>query len=373
MMKPLLNVSRIAALAAALAAPTPWVLAQQPVGNAASAVAPLRASSLNRAGFQRQSEFFPPGAVLETVFSGGCGVMEGMATAADGRIFFTEIARSVSCADARGVPGGRILVYSPAARDVKVFREPSGMAAGLTIDRRGGLIAAEGADFGGRRISRTDLGSGEYRVLAYFYENRQFNAPNDVAVDDRGRIYFSDLRLFGPENMEQRINGVYRLDPPADGAKGLWPIKRIVSNNAKINGIELARDQKTLYAGLCELGTNAIGEQAAPDLPRNGPGGLLAYDIDANGDLGRARVLMDLENSGCVDGMATDAAGHLFVTVNGEPSLRGIYVFADDRPVAKYGLPDNEVAVNVTPGVGADARSLYIATLSSGKVYRLVR
>ena len=332
---------------------------------------PLKLSQVNAAGLSRQAEFFAPGAALETVFSGGCGIMEGMAVAPDGRVFFTEIMRSTACSDARGVPGGRIWAYDPVANQVKLFREPSNMAAGLAIDREGGLLAAEGADFGGRRVSRTDLASGEYRVIAYMFENRQLNAPNDAAVDAQGRVYFSDIRLFGPENLEQRINGVYRVDPQPAGAKGLRPITRIVANNAKINGVELSRDGRTLYAGLCELGSNAVDEQGAPDMPRNGPGALLAYPLDAQGHVAKPRVLLDLENAGCVDGMATDERGHLFVTVNAAPSVRGVYVFLQDRLVARYQLPNNEIAVNVATGVGRDAGSLYLATLGVGNVYRL--
>jgi gluconolactonase len=333
--------------------------------------APIKPMQLNAASFSRQAEFFAPGAQLETVFSGGCGVMEGMATASDGRIFFTEIMRSTACSDARGVPGGRIWTYDPRSGQSKLFREPSNMAAGLTIDRDGGLVVAEGADFGGRRVSRTDLASGEYRVIGYLFENRQLNAPNDVAVDAQGRVYFSDIRLFGPENIEQRINGVYRIDAQPAGGKGLRPITRIIANNAKINGVELSRDARTLYAGLCELGSNAVDEQGVPDIPRNGPGGLLAYPLDSQGNVGKPRVLLDLENAGCVDGMATDERGHLFVTVNAAPAVRGVYVFAQDRLVARYQLPNNEIAVNVTVGVGQDAGSLYIATLGIGKIYRL--
>ena len=41
--------------------------------------------------------------------------------------------------------------------------------------------------------------------------------------------------------------------------------------------------------------------------------------------------------------------------------------------LARYQLPDSEIAVNVVFGTGADAGSLYIATLGVGKIYRLRR
>lgn len=336
----------------------------------AAAPAPLRLSGLGNAVPSRQQEFFPSSA-FELVHAGGCGVMEGIATASDGRVFFTEITWSTGCSDGKGVQGGRIWVVEPGGKP-RIFREPSGMAAGLAIDAQDRMVTAEGADYGGRRVSVTDLKTGEYRVVAYFHDNRQFNAPNDVAIDDAGRIYFSDLRLFGAENIEQRINAVYRLDPPALGAKGLWPLTRIIGNNSKMNGIELSPDSRTLYVGLCDPGTNALGEQAAAALDRTGAGGLVAYALDGAGRPGASRVLLDLEKSGCVDGMATDVEGNVYVSLPASPAGPGVYVLTPSGElVGRLKLPGNESPVNVGFGRGRDAHTLYIATVGAGKVYRL--
>jgi len=235
-------------------------------------------------------------------------------------------------------------------------------------------VAAEGADFGGRRVSVTDLRSGDYRVVAYFHDNRQLNAPNDVAIDRAGRIYFSDLRLFGPETIEQRIHAVYRLDPPVagSGAKGLWPIARILGDNAKVNGVELSPDGRTLYAGLCDPGSNALGEQGPAPLDRTGSGGLLAYALDAEGNPGAPRVLLDLEKAGCVDGMATDTEGNVYLALPSSPGGPGLYVLTPaGQLVARLVLPNRESPVNVGFGRGAEANMLYVATVGVGKVYRL--
>lgn len=318
----------------------------------------------------RQQEFFPAPS-FELVHSGGCGVMEGIASASDGSVYFTEITRSVGCSDAGGVQGGRIWVVPPGGRP-RIFREPSNMAAGLAIDAQDRMVTAEGADYGGRRVSITDLRTGAYRVVAYFHENRQFNAPNDVAIDRAGRIYFSDLRLFGPETIEQRINAVYRIDPPGPGAKGLWPLTRILGDNSKMNGIELSPDQRTLYVGLCDPGTNALGEQGQAALDRTGAGGLVAYPLDEAGWPGAPRVLLDLQKSGCVDGMATDSEGNVYLALPGAASGPGIYVMTPGGVLAaRLALPHNESPVNLGFGRGPEAGTLYVATVGAGKVYRL--
>ncbi len=332
--------------------------------------APLTLTGLKDSDLTRQAEFFPSPSP-EVVHSGGCGVMEGMAAASDGRFFYTEITRSTDCNDSKGVQGGRIWVVAPGQRP-RVFREPSNMAAGLAIDAQDRLVVAEGADHGGRRVSMTDLKTGEYRVLSYFFENRQLNAPNDVAIDSTGRVYFSDLRLFGPETIDQRIHAVYRLDPPATGAKGYWPITRIIGNNGKMNGVELSPDQRTLYVGLCDPGTNALGEQGTPALNRVGHGGLLAYPLDAAGVPGPPRVLLDLEKSGCVDGMTTDVEGNVYMALPSSPAGPGVYVMSPrGELVARLQLPHRESPVNVGFGRGPDARTLYIATVGVGRVYKL--
>ena len=332
--------------------------------------APVRLSGLREAALARQQEFFPSTA-LEVVHAGGCGVMEGIATASDGSVFFTEITRSVGCSDGRGVQGGRLWVIPPGGKP-RIFREPSNMAAGLAIDAQDRMVTAEGADYGGRRVSITDLKTGEYRVVAYFHENRQLNAPNDVAIDRSGRIYFSDLRLFGPENIEQRINAVYRLDPPAAGATGLWPITRILGDNAKMNGVELSPDARTLYVGLCDPGTNAMGEQGPAALDRTGTGGLVAYPLDATGRPGAPRVMLDLEKAGCVDGMTTDAQGNVYLALPSSPAGPGVFVFTPGGElVARLTLPARESPVNLGFGRGPEAQTLYIATAGAGKVYRL--
>lgn len=332
---------------------------------------PVRLSGLRDASLSRQAEFFPS-SDPQLFHSGGCGVMEGIASASDGRVFFTEITTSGACSDAGGVQGGRIWVVDPAADQARVFREPSNMAAGLAIDARDRLVAAEGADHGGRRVSITDLGTGAYRVVAYFHENRQLNAPNDVAIDNAGRIYFSDLRLFGPENIEQRINAVYRLDPAVAGSKGTWPITRIIGDNGKMNGIELSPDQKTLYVGFCDPGTNALGEQRPGALDRTGHGGLVAYPLDAAGSPGQPQVLVDLEKAGCVDGMATDVEGNIYMALPGSPAGPGLYVVTPTgQLVARLVLPNRESPVNVGFGRGPESNTLYIATVGAGKVYKL--
>ena len=55
--------------------------------------------------------------------------------------------------------------------------------------------------------------TGKSEIIAGLYEGRPFNAPNDITIDEKGRIYFSDPRYLGHEPIDQPIMAVYRIDP----------------------------------------------------------------------------------------------------------------------------------------------------------------
>src|SRR5262249_55654000 len=110
--------------------------------------------------------------------------LEGPAVDAEGNVFFSDIA------------GNRILKMTPDG-NVVVFRSDSGRANGNAFDAQGRLISCEGGEHGRggrRRIVRTDLKTGKTTVLTDRYQGKRYNSPNDVCVDAKGRIWFTDPR-----------------------------------------------------------------------------------------------------------------------------------------------------------------------------------
>src|SRR3954471_9798069 len=103
----------------------------------------------------------PPDAKLETVFDGGLVLTEGVAVAPDGQVYFSDITFTpVSREMNRPLEAGHVMKFDPATGKTTVFRSPSGMSNGLKFDADGNLLAAEGADFGGRRLTPTPENSG---------------------------------------------------------------------------------------------------------------------------------------------------------------------------------------------------------------------
>jgi gluconolactonase len=301
------------------------------------------------------AQVFAPGAKLEKIYGGG-HLTEGVAVAPDGTVFFSDITFTTET----GMQAGHILRYDPKSGKTVVYRSPSGMSNGLKFDAQGGMVAAEGADFGGRRITRTDLATGKSVILAGLFEGKPFNSPNDIAIDVQGRIYFSDPRYLGHEPIEQPVMAVYRLDP--DGK-----VHRIITDASKPNGVAISPDQKTLY-----VVTNDDGLLGFDRLPKGtaalkGRMELAAYDLHADGSATFRRRLVNYAPEDGPDGLVCDAAGNLFTAVRNEKRF-GISVYSPGGEELAH-LPTPERPTNVGFGRGSEATTLYIT--AGGSVYRI--
>ena len=148
----------------------------------------------------------PAGAKLEKLFTRTAklrdGLTEGPACAPDGSIYFSDIPV--------GPDKGLIMRFDPKTKQTTVFAEDSRKSNGLKFDAKGRLVACEGSDGGGRAVAAYDLDTKKRTVLADSYMGKRFNACNDLVIDHKGRIYFSDPRYLGPEKRELEYMAVYR-------------------------------------------------------------------------------------------------------------------------------------------------------------------
>ncbi len=173
-----------------------------------------------------------PDAKLEKLFD-GAHFTEGPAVSFDGMVYFSDITFTYES----GMQAGHIWKFNPNTGETTVYRSPSGMSNGIKFDAQGRMIVAEGADYGGRRVTRTDMATGKSEIIAGLYEGRPFNAPNDITIDEKGRIYFSDPRYLGHEPVDQPVMGVYRIDP--DGS-----IHLNITDAGKPNGVAVSLTRK---------------------------------------------------------------------------------------------------------------------------------
>lgn len=262
--------------------------------------------------------FLLPGERPERVVDGATHdfvFTEGPAVACDGSVFFSDITWSRGPRGPRGgFRAGNIFRWHPGSGRLELFRSPSGMANGLAIDARCGLLAAEGADRGGRRITRTDPSTGRAEILADSFRGKPFDAPNDLAVDGRGRIWFTDARYVGREPVEQDSPGVYRIDP--DGS-----VTRVLVPDGRPNGIALSPDGGTLHLAIFEPGERRLlGRSVARRMV------IERWTVDRDGALRDGRVLVDFADHDGADGLAVDREGNLWAAVQ-RRDRPGIYAF----------------------------------------------
>ena len=287
---------------------------------------------------------FAPDAELKELFN-GAHFTEGVSVAPDGTVYFSDI----TFTDQTDMQAGNIWKHNPETGETTIFRSPSGMSNGTKFDAHGRLVVAEGADFGGRRITRTDMKTGKSEIIAGLYNGKPFNSPNDLSIDEQGRIYFTDPRYAGNEPVEQPIFGVYRIDPDRS-------VHLVVTDAGKPNGVAVSPDQQTLYVISHDNGAMGSFPDDVPLL--NGRMALLAYDLSPKGTATFRKVLVDYAPQDGPDGMVVDAEGNLFVAVRDE-TRPGVRVYTPEgEELAYVKTPDKPT--NVAFGRGKTSKTLYI-------------
>ena len=192
--------------------------------------------------------------------------------------------------------------------------------------------------------------TGKCYILAGLYERRPFNSCNDITIDKKGRIYFSDPRYVGHEPLDQPSMAVYRID--TDGS-----IDRIIVDACKPNGVAVSPDQKTLYVVSNDKGATGSGRLPKDAPMHKGRMALLAYDLHRNGSATFRKVLVDYNPEDGPDGLVCDVDGNIYVAERNE-KRPGIAVRDPDGK--ELGFIPTEVPTNVGFGRGKDANLLYI-------------
>ncbi len=284
------------------------------------------------------NDLVPPGAKLEKVWGDGA-FTEGPAYGPGGCVYFSDIGITPDPHE-----GNRIMKYDPATGKTTEYRNPSGRANGLDFDPDGRLVAAEGANTGGtRRVTRTEK-DGKVAVLADHWQGKKLNSPNDVTIDTKGRVYFTDPRYVGDDPREIDTESVYRIDP--DGT-----LTQLITDVTKPNGVILSPDMKTLYVAEA----NPKGKQQ-----------LLAYPLKEDGSVGAKKVLYDFGKDRGIDGMVVDTKGNIYAAA-GEKDRGGVYIFMPAGKKIGF-VPTPETPTNCVFG-GSDHKTLYVTAGKS--LYRI--
>jgi len=223
---------------------------------------------------------------------------------------------------------------------------------GLALDSQGHLVAARQLD---GSLSYIDWESQEVTPIVSSYNNKRFNAPNDLTIGHDDTVYFTDPNWNTPSNIN--LEGVQGGGQPGSTEPG-QRIYRVTSEGAvnatavtelvpalrdKPNGIILSLDQQQLIVG--------------------GMQGLWAFDLIA-GEVSNPQKILETP----IDGMGKDCSGNIYATTTRELASRsdGQVVVVIDKNHTELGQLNVEgihIVTNVAFG-GEDGKTLFVTGLT---------
>ena len=240
--------------------------------------------------------------------AGGFKFTEGPAVAANGDVYFTDI------------PNNRIHKWSVGEKKLSTFAEESNGANGLYFADDGSLYACQGN--AKRVVAYTPDGS-DTSSLAKRYDGKKFNKPNDLWIDAKGGVYFSDPN-YGNKELSQDGMHVYYIQP------GGGDVVRVADGFKTPNGLIGTPDGSMLY--IADIGDGKI----------------YRYAIQEDGTLKDRKLFCE---SGS-DGMTLDQHGNVYLTAG------SVKVFSPmGEQIAELKFP--EPPANVVFG-GKELKTLYV-------------
>lgn len=235
-----------------------------------------------------------------------------------------------------------------------IYRAQAG-SNGLLFDRQGRLVICEPVQ---RRVSRLEA-DGTLTVLADRYAGQRFNQPNDLTIDSRNHIYFSDPCYGDRSHMEladaagRKIEGVYRIDPNGT-------VTRIITHEVdRPNGLVVTPDDRYLF--VADNNNDTAG----------GARKLWRFDLRPAGtvDFASQKLIHDWKTTRGPDGMKLDAAGRLFVAgglnrpnpphETADSPTAGIYVFSPAGQLLQFIPIPRDETTNCAFG-GDDLKTLFV-------------
>jgi len=169
----------------------------------------------------------------------------------------------------------------------------------------------------------------------------RFKGPNDVIINSRGDIFFTDQ---GQTSMVDQTGKVYRLC--SDGRLDL-----LVSNGISPNGLVLSPDERFLYVAMTR--SNEVWR-----LPLN-----------ADGSTSKVGVFFRSFGNVGPDGLAIDEEGNVLIC---HPSLGAIFV-VDKHGIPKLRIDSGSEGINLTNCTfgGPEGKTLFITDSLLGVVQKV--
>lgn len=203
---------------------------------------------------------------------------EGPVADKDGKVYFTD------------QPNNKIWRYDPETTVLWEFKKDAGRANGLDIDAEGNIIACADEN---NEIWSIDQRGFMVKILLKKVNGKKLNGPNDLWIDKKGGIYFTDpfYKRDYWTNQEQEIKeeNVYYLP------KGAVQPVAVATDLVKPNGIVGSANGKHLFVA-------DIGDKKT-----------YRYKIEEDGSLSGRKMFVEQGS----DGLTLDNRGNLYLTGKG--------------------------------------------------------
>lgn len=243
--------------------------------------------------------------------------IEGPVWDGDDLIYFSDVAAK------------KVYTYSVSKNAFTLaFDNNAGGCNGLMFDKDYNLIVCE---FHGGNIAKRKVSGELINMLTTGYNNIPFDNPNDLCIDKKGGIYFTDPTDKASPGQESRR--IYYITPQGeltiaeDGKGYVYP-----------NGVIISPDGKTLYAN----------DSTSHDIYK--------YDIDeATAAISNKTLFTTLTNANDgnpksrADGMALDTEGNLYITskltiqiFNNKGEAIGVLNFPEPATNCSFGNHDKK-------------------------------
>jgi sugar lactone lactonase YvrE len=159
----------------------------------------------------------------------------------------------------------------------------------------------------------------------------RMNQPNDLAIDNKDRVYASD------PNWKNGTGQLWRIDPNGT--------THLLDTMGTANGVEVSPDNKKLY----------VGESVQRRI--------WVYDLGSDGSVKNKQLFYEFSDHG-LDGMRCDQQGNLYVTRFGKGTI--LLLAPDGTKLEEITLMGKR-PTNIAFG-GPDGRTAYVTMQDQGNV-----
>jgi len=206
-----------------------------------------------------------------------------------------------------------------------IFLElPKGSVAnGIRFDSHGNMLIA---DYTAHTIWKVEMAT---KKLTLFAQEQRMSQPNDIAIDNKDRLYASD------PNWKAGTGRIWRID--TDGKFTL------LDSMKTVNGIDVSPDNKTLYV-------NEVLK-------------IWAYDLSSTGDISNKRLVIEFPDF-VLDGLRCDVEGNIYQVRFGKGVVAKV---SPQGKILKEIALTGKKPTNVAFG-GKDGRTIYVTLQDEGNI-----